>query len=308
MKTPSIYLLTVMIFTLILVSPEPGYTQHKETKQYPVREIRDGIYVIGAFGCNIAVSEGSDGLLIVDSGRKESAETLDSVLFSSFKLPVRYVLNTHNHYDHAGGNEKFGKDGAIIAGHSNCRKRMSKEWSVPKIVGIQYPTIPPYPEAALPKICFTDSLSLHFNGETIHAYHCPCAHSDADVVYHFKNANVVHAGDFFLSNGYPIIDNFHGGSFKGIIHAIDQVLSICDEETIIIPGHGELSDKKGLLEYRTKLAETGKRIEKLFNEGKTLEEVLEANPARSIFNGDPSWLPPKLFVYGVYRDLSVKNK
>ena len=205
-----------------------------------------------------------------------------------------------------GGNEAFAKDGATIIAHKNTRERMTHEWRVPEMLGIKYPTIPPYPELFLPKISFIDSLTIHFNDETIQAIHIPAGHSDSDIIVYFQKSNILHTGDLYLSNGFPIIDIYYGGSVNGYIAAVDRIIQLCNENTIIIPGHGPLSDRDELIVYRDMLAKARDRITKLMREGQTLEEIVAADPISELFHGEKSWLSPQLFIACVYTELTIQ--
>lgn len=262
--------------------------------------------MLNRYGCNIAVMVGQEGLLIIDAGYKENASKVDSVISKISNLPVKYILNTHHHYDHVGGNKKLSKDGAAIVAHENTRQRMLSEWDIPEIAGIKAPVIPQYPEEYLPKICFQDSLMIYFNNENVKCIHFPNGHSDGDVIYFFQKANVIHTGDLFLSNNFPVVILHDGGSSDGSIKDIESILKICDEKTVIIPGHGAISNRQGLQDYLYMFVESRKRIANLIKEGKTVDEVIAADPTKDLFKVGESSLPPKLFVYTVYQDLSKK--
>lgn len=159
---------------------------------------------------------------------------------------------------------------------------------------------------ALAKISYIDSIAVHFNNDTIEAIHLPAAHTDGDVVIRFRKANIVHTGDLYLSNGFPFIDNDSGGTIAGYLAAVDKIITLCDDKTKVIPGHGAVSDREGLRSYRDMLTAARDRIAKLIREGKTLEEIVAADPTAGLFKGGKSWLAPKLFVFCVYQDLAGK--
>lgn len=271
-----------------------------------VIKVAENIYVLNDNGVNITVIVGHEGLLIIDTGYKEDALRTDSVISTISNLPIKYILNTHLHYDHVGGNKKLSEDGAIIIAQDNTRKRMVSEWNMPEILGIKAPVIPPYPVEYLPKICFQDSLKVYFNNEIIQCIHFAKSHSDCDVIYYFPKANVILTGDLFVSNGFAVVDSYSGGTIDGYIRAVDNILKICDERTVIIPGHGVISNRQGLQDYLYMLAESRTKIANLIIEGKTVDEVIAADPTKDLFKGVLSSLPPKFFVYTVYQDLSKK--
>jgi glyoxylase-like metal-dependent hydrolase (beta-lactamase superfamily II) len=270
------------------------------------QRIAENIYLLSEYGCNILVMVGHDGLLVIDTGYKDSASKTDSAVHSISNLPVKFVLNTHLHYDHVGGNMKLSKDGAVIVSHENTRKHMLTGWEVGEIQGIKYPTIPPYPTEALPIICFRDSLKIFFNNKAIQGIYYPSGQSDCDVIYYIQDVNIIHAGDLFESNGFPIIDVFYGGTIDGYIKAVDNIIEMCNDKTIVISGHGAISNRQGLLDYRIILAESRARISKLIEDGKSLDEVVAANPTKGLYKGGKSWIPDNLFVATVYMDLRKK--
>ena len=229
----------------------------------------------------------------------------DKIVAALSSLPgggqVRFVLNTNWHYDHALGNELFRKDGAVIVGHVNCVARMGRE----QFHDVLDEKRGPYPSAGWPEVTFTDSLALRFNGEDIQVLHIPDAHSDADAIFIFKNANVIHTGDVFFSAGYPYIDITNGGSIDGMIAASDRVLALAKSDTMFIPGHGPAANRARLERYRAMLATVRDRVAKLAGEGKTLEQTIAAKPTADL---DAEWtkatgMPPDGFVALVYKSL-----
>ena len=169
---------------------------------------------------------------------------------------------------------------------------------------MKFPTIPPCPAEALPIVCFKDTLQIFFNNELIQGIYYPNGHSDSDVIYFFQDINVIHTGDLFLTNGFPLIDVSYGGTIDGLIKALDNIIDICDDNTIVIPGHGAISNRQGLQDYRAMLAKSRARISKLIEDGKSLDEVVAAEPTKGLFKGVKSWLPENFFIETVYMDLS----
>ncbi len=296
--------ISIFIILAVLSFGQLAYPQDLVSAQENFTQVTDELYVLKGVSCNVAGFVGQDGVLIIDSGAQNQSAKIIASLKEISGNPARIVINTHYHFDHVGGNEAFAKGGAAIIAHKNTRERMTQEWRVPEMLGIKYPTIPPYPELFLPKISFIDSLTIHFNNETIQAIHIPDGHSDSDTIVYFQKSNVIHTGDLYLSNGFPIIDIHHGGSVNGYIAAVDRIIRLCNENTKIIPGHGPLSDRARLIAYRDMLAQARDRIEILIKEGHTLEEIVAAEPTSGLYHGGKSWLPPKLFIYCVYHELS----
>jgi glyoxylase-like metal-dependent hydrolase (beta-lactamase superfamily II) len=290
-----------LAFVLLAFSTFSAAQDFKKVQIETVK-VADGIYMLVGYGGNIGVSAGEDGVLLIDTQFAELMEKIKSAIAEINKGPIRIVLNTNWHYDHAYGNEPLGKSGALILAHENTRKRMSREQNYPDF-DMKMPALP---EAALPALTFTNSLTLHFNGEEVQVTHIEKAHSDADIVIYFKKANVIHTGDLYFAALYPYIDVSHGGSIDGMIAAAERIMRMIDENTKIIPGHGPLSDRAGLKKYRDMLVTIRDRIKKQIEEGKTLEEILASKPTAD-FDKDPSAaLPPEMFVTIVYNDLSRK--
>jgi len=306
MKSKNLFCDFFLLIIPLLSLSHWSYSQNPMTNVTSGQKIAENIYLLKDYGCNIVVMVGQDGLLIIDTGHKSFALKIDSVISTISNLPVKYVLNTHLHFDHVGGNMKLAEDGAVIIAHENTRKHMLSGWKVPDIQGIKYPLVLPYTVEYLPKICFKDSLSIYLNNDVVQAIHYPNAHSDCDVIYNFQNANVLHAGDLFESNGFPILDVWYGGTIDGYIKALDDILKICDDNTVIISGHGDPSNRQGLQDYRNMLVESRTKISKLIEEGKSVDEVIAADPTKDLYKGGESWIPVKLYVATVYEDLSRK--
>jgi cyclase len=280
-------------------------SQHTVINQ-EITKVAEKIFVLNDNGVNISIMVGHQDLLIVDTGYEEDAAKTDSLIRTISDLPVRYILNTHLHFDHVGGNKILSEGRAIIVAHENTRQRMLSEWNMPEILGINAPVTPPYPEEYLPNVCFQDSLKVYFNNKIIHCIHFPKSHSDCDVIYYIPQANLIFTGDLFVSNGFAIVDSYSGGTIDGYIRAVDNILKICDEKTVIIPGHGVVSNRQGLQDYLKMLVVSKARIASLIREGKTVDEVIAANPTKDLFKGVLKSLPPKYFVYSVYQDLAKK--
>jgi glyoxylase-like metal-dependent hydrolase (beta-lactamase superfamily II) len=224
---------------------------------------------------------GEDATFLIDDQYAPLTEKIKNAVLKVTDKPIGFVLNTHWHGDHTGGNENLGEMGALIVAHDNVRTRMSTE----QFMKAFNRTIAPSPKAALPVVTFNDTVTFHLNDETIHAFHVPPAHTDGDSVIFFKNANVVHAGDLFFRARFPFIDLSAGGSFKGMIEASERLLELVDDETRIIPGHGDLATKSDLREYHDMLVLVKERVAPLIAAGKTEAEVVAAKPLAD----SPSW-------------------
>ena len=236
--------------------------------------VAPGLYVLYGNGGNIGVSVGKDGVFLIDD---QVASLTPPVLEALAKLhpePPRFVINTHWHHDHTGGNEALAGKGSIIIAHDRVRERMSAE----NFSEFFQRTTPASQPAALPIVTFNDSLSLHVNGGELRGIHVRAAHTDGDVFIHLRDANVIHTGDVVFAGLYPFIDLDSGGSVAGVIAAVDRMLELANDETRIIPGHGKVTDRKGLVEYRDMLAVTQERMRERVKAGRTLDEVLAEKP------------------------------
>jgi cyclase len=220
--------------------------------------VAKNIYMLQGAGGNIGVSVGPDGILIVDDQFAPLADKISAALKELNTGSLKFVLNTHYHGDHTGGNAHFGKQGHIIA-HTNVRKRLGGK--------------PGESKPELPIITFDDSLSIHFNGEEIKLIHVPPAHTDSDSIVQFTGANVIHFGDTFFSGRFPNIDLAGGGNVRGYIRNVEDALKKVPSNAKLIPGHGPLSTVKELKEFREMLVETSGLVQKAIDAGKTLAEI-----------------------------------
>lgn len=242
-----------------------------EIQTVPVAE---GLYMLMGAGGNIGLSVGTDGAFMIDDQYAPLTEKIKAAVAAVTDQPIRYVVNTHWHGDHTGGNENMGQAGAVIVAHQNVRERMSTE----QFVEAFNMRTPPAPAVALPVITFTDGITFYWNGESIDVFHVENAHTDGDAILYFENANAVHMGDTYFNGMYPFIDTASGGTASGVLNAMDIVLAMADDETKIIPGHGPLSNRAELLKARELLAVMHARVSTMINMGKTREEVVAAKP------------------------------
>lgn len=257
-----------------------------QAEQAAVRaeHLRGGIYALLGNGGNIGVSVGDDGVFLVDDQFAPVTPAIAAAVARLSDRPVRFVLNTHWHRDHTGGNENFARAGALIVAHDNVRVRMS----VPQAMAFFQTSVPAAPTAALPVVTFTDAVTFHLNGDEVRVLHVPRAHTDGDAVVHYRGANVIHAGDVFFNGRYPFIDADSGGSIAGMLAAMDVVLGLADDDTIIIAGHGPVGRRAELLASREMLADTSGRVRGLMKEGRSVEEIVIAAP-NADYDADWAW-------------------
>ena len=245
--------------------------QDVEIRTVPVAE---GVHMLMGRGGNIGVSTGDDGVFLVDDQYAPLTDRIVAAVRALSNRPIRFVINTHWHGDHTGGNENFGQAGAIIVAHENVRARMSTE----QFIAAFDSRTPPAPPDALPVVTFADAVTFHWNGEEIRVFHVDPAHTDGDAIVHFVRANAIHMGDTYFNGLYPFIDVSSGGSLNGMIDAVDRVLAVANDQTKLIPGHGPLSDIEELMAYRRLLLTVRDRVQELIAQGKSREDVIAAKP------------------------------
>ena len=270
------------IFLAFLLLGTAHAQQNFDKVEIKTEKLSPTTYVLFGAGGNIGVSAGEDALFIIDDQYAPVNPKILAALKQISDKPVKFVLNTHWHGDHTGGNEIMGKAGGLIVAHDNVRKRMSAE----QFIALFKSKVAPSPKIALPVVTFSTDVTFHLNGDEVYGFHVPKAHTDGDTVVHFRKSNVIHMGDTFFSGMYPFIDGASGGSPEGIVAAADRVLAIADDSTKIIPGHGPVSNKADLKDYRDMLAAVSVRVKALVKEGKKVEEILAANPSAQF---DEKW-------------------
>ena len=241
------------------------------------QQLGETTWMLSGAGGNVGLSVGPDAVFIIDNDFTQVTPKIRDAIAKITPKPVGFVLNTHYHWDHSGGNELFGSAGALIVAHDNVRRRMSSDQLVNFVGSAMQQKASP--KAALPVVTVPGSVRLHINGDEVHAFHVPAAHTDGDLIVHFVKSNVVHMGDTYFNGMYPFIDGSSGGSADGMIAAADRVLALADARTKIIPGHGPLAGKADLQGYRDMLATVTRRVKDLRRAGKSDAEIREAKPA-----------------------------
>jgi glyoxylase-like metal-dependent hydrolase (beta-lactamase superfamily II) len=265
--------------------------QNLDTVQVTAQKLSDRLYVLFGSGGNIGLSVGDDGAFIVDDQFAPLSEKIKAAVARVSTKPIRFVVNTHWHGDHTGGNEKMGQAGAVIVAHENVRKRMSVDQLLRR--GGNASTTKASPYAALPVITFAEDITLHLNGDSVHVMHVPPAHTDGDALIYYEKANAIHMGDTFFAGRYPFIDTATGGT---------------NATTQVIPGHGPVSTRKDLQQYRDVLTTIRGRILALVLAGKSLEQVTAARPTAEY---DTPWgtgfINAGTFIETVYADLKARG-
>jgi cyclase len=303
--------------------PQPNFDSVEEK----VLHVQGNVYMVVGAGGNTTLQIGDDGVLVVDTQLAQVAPKLLAKIKELTNKPIRYVVNTHVHPDHVGGNEIIAKAGVTIAGgnvvgnigasagegaaviaHENVLTRMSAPTG----------TTSPFPFSAWPTDTFVHGQKeLFFNGEAVMTIHQPDAHTDGDSIVYFRKSDVISAGDLFVMNGYPFIDAARGGHINGIIQALNNMLDIAipkekqEGGTMIVPGHGRLTDEADLLEYRDMITIIRDRIQDLVNKGQTLEQVQAAKPTQDYdgrFGSTTGFNTTTQFVEAIYKDLSQGKK
>ncbi|MFL6617837.1 MAG: MBL fold metallo-hydrolase [Povalibacter sp.] len=260
---------------LLLASGTIASAQDFEKITVRTIPVRGNIHMLQAEGGNIAVSAGNDGTLIVDDEYEPMTQKLRTAISALSDHPVNFVINTHWHNDHTGGNEALGPSGAIIIAHENSRKRMASD-QIMSLYGSQKA----YKPEGLPKITFSDSMRLHYNDDVIEVIHVGPAHTDSDAVVFFRTQNILCTGDLFVGYEFrpPYFDDSNGGSAEGMIRGIESLIEMTDEKTIVIPGHGDLASRADLLDYRAKLISIRDLIKTAISQGRSEDQVVASKP------------------------------
>jgi glyoxylase-like metal-dependent hydrolase (beta-lactamase superfamily II) len=259
--------------------------------------LENDLFVLLGRGGNIGLSVGEDGAFLIDDQFAPLTEKILAAVAEVTDQPVRWVLNTHWHGDHTGGNENLGREGALIVAHENVYRRLNPA-EFDDLVGRSQQVAP----EGLPVVTFNDRVAFHWNGEDIRVNHMPNAHTDGDALVFFTNADAVHMGDTFFNGRYPFIDVDSGGNVDGVIAIADYVLEHSTGATSIIPGHGEITGRTSLQAYRDMLSTVRARVSGMIDDGMTEDEVVAAAPTSDL---DATWGEnPERFVRGVYISLA----
>ena len=263
---------------------------HADENPVTAEKLSDSVYVLFGQGGNIAASVGEDGIYIIDDQFAKLSNDIKKTISDLKPGSAEFVINTHHHGDHTGGNENFAKAGAHVIAHDNVHKRLEEKHGA----NSDY----------LPRISFGHDLKLHFNNEHAHVVHYAYAHTDGDSVIFFNNDNIVHMGDIYFNFGsLPFVDVDSGGSVDGILAAVNDVIKQIDERTIVIPGHGPVSDRSGLETYAKLVKKAKDLMLKAMQNNASLEQVIKADPLEELGLEYAGWLPKEKVTTLFYRSL-----
>ena len=291
---------SLAFFSAVLLVAGTSAAQDFDAVEIQRTDLGGGVAMLAGAGGNIGLSSGPAGVVLIDDQFAPLTEKIRVAVAEVSDEPIRFVINTHWHSDHTGGNEKLASAGAVVLAHDNVRRRMSVE----QVMEAFGRTVPAAPVGALPVVTFPDSVRLHLNGDELHVFHVGAAHTDGDAMVHFVKANVIHTGDVFVKGMYPFVDRSSGGAIDGIIAGVERVLALADEETRIIPGHGAVAKREDVVRFLEVVKDVRGRIAAQIAEGMSLGEVLAAKPTAA---WDAEWgqgfIDPERFTRFVYQSL-----
>lgn len=279
-----------------------GDNSHFPNKQdvtVKTTKVAGNVYLLQGRGGNVGALVGPEGILIVDDDYKAVSEKLAAALKELGASSPKYIFNTHWHGDHTQGNEFFGKESTIVA-HANVRKRLIDP---PVVFGR---TTAPYAPFALPVITYTESMSIHINGEEVRAVHYPNGHTDGDTVVFFTGSNVVHLGDDFFVGRFPFVDLDSGGSVQGLINNIASLIVKISADAKLIPGHGRISTMEDLKAYHATLVETAKIVQDAMKKGRSVDEIKKAGLPEKYNEAGSGFIKTEAWIETVYRSYSKK--
>ena len=299
--------MTMLLMGALCVSAAKAQEQDFSKVQIKVTKVSGNIYMLEGAGGNIAASVGEDGIVIVDDQYAPLADKIQAAL-KELKItdkPVRFVINTHYHGDHAGGNEPFANTGSTVIAQDNVRKRL-ETGGVAGNGGSIKMDVKPAAKGALPIITFEHDVTVHLNGEDIRALHFPAGHTDGDAVIFFPKNNVVHMGDDFVRYGFPFIDVAGGGSVQGMIAAMEKVSAQLPADVKVIPGHGALSNLDDVRAFVKMLRETSAAVQKAIDERKTVEQMKQEKILEPWKKWSGEFLDSDKFIETLYNSLTGK--
>ena len=288
----------IIIVVLLFASCLTVTAQNFDTVNIKTTKVAGSVYMLEGSGGNIGVLVGNDGVILIDDQFAPLSEKIKKAIAAISDKQIKFIINTHFHGDHSDGNKVFGSEGSIIVAHENARKRLSTDYIFEAFKQEQKALS----YEGLPKITFAESLNFNMNGETVQVIHIKNAHTDGDAAIYFKESNVLHTGDAFVRYGLPFIDDGGGGTIDGMIKGADQMLKMINDETKIIPGHGQISNKKDLQDFKNQLQTIRNRIADGIKAGKTVDQIISSDPTKEFKTG----FDKIFFVQAVYNSLKKK--
>jgi glyoxylase-like metal-dependent hydrolase (beta-lactamase superfamily II) len=268
------HLILWLAASTVAITLAPAVAEEAAQPAVTVTPIKGPLYALMGRGGSVMASVGDDGVLLVDANYRETARVYDETIraLAGDDAVPRFVVNTHWHLDHTGGNQFFAERGSVIVAHENIRVRMSTRQDMKR----RNRVIEPSPGPALPVVTYGDSVALHFNGDDIEVQHYPRGHTDGDSVVYFAAANVVHVGDLVFAKRFPFVDIDSGGNVFGAIDNIAEILARIDDRTVVVAGHGGITDKAGLAGYHRMLVTTSNQVKEALAAGRSVEEITAA--------------------------------
>jgi cyclase len=301
-KLLTTYSLLLIFGTFILFISSNFYIAFASHLEVNATKLTDSMYVIQGSGGNVILSIGNDGIILVDDQYAPVTKKMESVIANITNKPIKFVINTHWHPDHVGGNERFGEAGAIIVSHENVRERLSND----QFFEIINQTIPALSKKGLPIITFSDNMTFYQNNDEIRINYLDNGHTDGDSAVYFTQNNVIHVGDDFSDRSYPFMDLSSGGSVDGLISSLQSILSMINKDTKVVAGHSEISNQTKVKDYLNMLIDVRGVIGNMIKEGKSLDEIIQSKPTSkydTVYQ-DYSFIKPKDFVTNIYNSLN----
>ena len=291
----------ITVATLFTFSQDQDFSK----VQIKVTKVAGTVYMLEGAGGNIGASVGEDGIVIVDDQYAPLADKIEAALKGVTDKKIRFIINTHYHGDHTGGNAIFQKEAPVIA-HDNVRKRLAEGLTAGNLGSLKFEA-KPQPKEALPILTFDHDMTVHLNGEDIRALHFPSGHTDGDSIIFFPKSNVVHMGDDFVRYGFPFIDLGSGGSVEGMIAAMEEVLPKLPSDVKVIPGHGAVSNPDDVRDYVKMLKDTRAAVEKGVKSGKTLDQLKQEKVLEPWKKWSGEFITSDTFAETLYNDLTGKK-
>lgn len=287
---------------ILFISLSNSYIAFASHLEVNTTKLADSMYVIHGSGGNVILSIGNEGVILVDDQYAPVTKKMESVITNITNKPIKFIINTHWHPDHVGGNERFGEAGAIIVSHENVRKRLSNDQFFEMI----NQTIPALSKKGLPIVTFSDNMTFYQNNDEIRINYLENGHTDGDSAVYFTQNNVIHVGDDFSDRSYPFMDLSSGGSVDGLISSLQSILSMTNKDTQVIAGHSGISNQTKVKDYLNMLIDVTGVISNMIKEGKSLDEIIQSKPTSkydTIYQ-DYSFIKPKDFVTNIYESLN----